>query len=183
MPLPTREGRAPSAALNKLVPVQHRAIVVFLGLVLVLGVLYSLITPLFEASDELWHYPFVKRLADGQGLPVQYPDQIGPWRQEGSQPPLYYALGGLLTSWIDTERHAPASLDQSSRRYRDPHRRPQREHGRASFPAPAGRSLGPGAARPWPCTWCAGCRCSWAWSRVLMGYSADAGDLPPTITG
>jgi 4-amino-4-deoxy-L-arabinose transferase-like glycosyltransferase len=114
MPLPTREGRARSAALYKFVPVQHRAIAIFLGLFIVLGVLYSLVTPLFEASDELWHYPFVKRLADGEGLPVQYPDQIGPWRQEGSQPPLYYALGAFITSWIDTD-------DMGQLRWINPH--------------------------------------------------------------
>src|SRR5574341_1992937 len=63
---------------------------------------YSLLTPLFEASDELWHYPMVKTLADGNGLPVQDPANPGPWRQEGSQPPLYYYLAALSTSWIDT---------------------------------------------------------------------------------
>jgi len=114
MPLPTREGPARNAALVKSVLVQHRAIAVLLGLFVVLGILYSLITPLFEASDELWHYPFVKRLADGQGLPLQYPDQIGPWRQEGSQPPLYYALGALITSWIDTS-------DMDQLRWINPH--------------------------------------------------------------
>ena len=68
-----------------------------------LGVTYSIVTPLFEASDELWHYPFVKHLADGNGLPVQDPENVGPWRQEGSQPPLYYALCALATFWIDTD--------------------------------------------------------------------------------
>lgn len=72
------------------------------ALFLVLGVTYSVVTPIFEASDELWHYPFVQHLATGGRLPVQYPDQIGPWRQEGSQPPLYYALGALVTWPIDT---------------------------------------------------------------------------------
>ncbi len=68
----------------------------------VLGVIYAFATPLFEASDELWHYPMVKRLADGQGLPVQDPANVGPWRQEGSQPPLYYAMMAVATFWIDT---------------------------------------------------------------------------------
>ena len=67
-----------------------------------LGSLYAIVTPLFEVSDELWHYPMVKTLADGQGLPVQNPANPGPWRQEGSQPPLYYALMAAATSWIDT---------------------------------------------------------------------------------
>jgi len=67
-----------------------------------LGGLYAVVTPLFEVSDELWHYPMVKTLADGQGLPVQNPANPGPWRQEGSQPPLYYALMAAATYWIDT---------------------------------------------------------------------------------
>jgi len=82
---------------------RHAGIAVVLALYLVLGTIYSIVTPIFEASDELWHYPFVKHLADGNGLPVQRADNVGPWRQEGSQPPLYYALGAALTFWIDTD--------------------------------------------------------------------------------
>ncbi len=67
-----------------------------------LGAIYAVVTPLFEISDELWHYPMVKTLADGNGLPVQDPANVGPWRQEGSQPPLYYLLMGFITRWIDT---------------------------------------------------------------------------------
>jgi 4-amino-4-deoxy-L-arabinose transferase-like glycosyltransferase len=73
-----------------------------LAVFLVLGMVYAIMTPLFEISDELWHYPMVKTLADGQGLPVQDPARPGPWRQEGSQPPLYYVLMALATRWIDT---------------------------------------------------------------------------------
>ena len=80
----------------------HRGLFVILGAFLLLGGIYSLITPLFEAPDELYHYPLVKRLADGQGLPVQSPGQIGPWQQEGGQPPLYYGLAALLTRGINT---------------------------------------------------------------------------------
>lgn len=69
----------------------------------VLASLYSVVTPIFEASDELWHYPMVKYLADnGLQLPPQDPTNPGPWRQEGSQPPLYYMLGAVLTTGIDT---------------------------------------------------------------------------------
>ncbi len=77
-------------------------IALLLAAFLALAFTYASVTPLFEASDELWHYPMVKRLADGQGLPVQDPTNVGPWRQEGSQPPLYYAVAALVTSWIDT---------------------------------------------------------------------------------
>ena len=69
---------------------------------LALGTIYSVTTPLFEVSDELWHYPMVKYIADNGDLPVQDPANPGPWRQEGSQPPLYYMMGAALTFWVDT---------------------------------------------------------------------------------
>ena len=71
----------------------------------VLGVVYSVVTPLFEASDELWHYPMVRYVAQHAALPLQragLSDAEAPWRQEGGQPPLYYTLGALATFWIDT---------------------------------------------------------------------------------
>ena len=70
----------------------------------VIGLIYAFVTPAFEASDELWHYPMVRHLADGNPLPVQTydPSQAGPWKQEASQPPLYYYVAAALTFWIDT---------------------------------------------------------------------------------
>jgi len=81
---------------------RHKGIVIVVLLYLVLATTYSVVTPLFEVSDEMWHYPFVRHLAQGGGLPVQDPQKLGPWRQEGSQPPLYYALGALVSAWVDT---------------------------------------------------------------------------------
>lgn len=70
---------------------------------IVLASIYSVVVPIFEASDELWHYPMVKYLADnGLQLPPQDPANPGAWRQEGSQPPLYYMLAAILTAGIDT---------------------------------------------------------------------------------
>ena len=81
----------------------ERATLIAILLVFVLlSTVYSVMVPPFEASDELWHYPMVKYVADNWSLPVQDPANVGPWRQEGSQPPLYYALGALSTCWIDT---------------------------------------------------------------------------------
>jgi 4-amino-4-deoxy-L-arabinose transferase-like glycosyltransferase len=82
-----------------------RPIVALLVLYLILASVYSIIDPLFEASDEQWHYPTVKYIADhGFSLPVQdratTPQTM--WRQEGGQPPLYYFMGAALTFWIDT---------------------------------------------------------------------------------
>ncbi|MFQ3534351.1 MAG: glycosyltransferase family 39 protein [Aggregatilineales bacterium] len=82
---------------------------------LLLAFLYSLITPLLEASDELWHYPMVQYIAtNGFSLPVQQAGVETAWRQEGSQPPLYYLLAAALTFGFDTS-------DLAAIRYINPH--------------------------------------------------------------
>jgi 4-amino-4-deoxy-L-arabinose transferase-like glycosyltransferase len=109
-----------------------------------LGVTYALTTPPFEASDELWHYPMIRHLADGNPLPVQVfdPAQAGPWKQEASQPPLYYYLGAALTFWIDTsdmERCAgkiPTSITAFSRRWQ------HQPHQKSSLEPVAGHAAG-----------------------------------------
>ncbi|MBC7251385.1 MAG: glycosyltransferase family 39 protein [Anaerolineae bacterium] len=93
---------------------RHQSIIVIIILFLVLATTYSVVTPVFEASDELWHYPMVKYIADHWSLPVQDPQNVGPWRQEGSQPPLYYIIGALATAWIDTS-------DMEEVRWLNPH--------------------------------------------------------------
>ncbi len=87
-----------------------------LALFVTLGIVYAVVTPAFEASDELWHYPMIRHLADGNPLPVQVfdPALAGPWKQEASQPPLYYYLGAALTFWIDT-------ADMEQVRWLNPH--------------------------------------------------------------
>ncbi|HEY64503.1 MAG TPA: glycosyltransferase family 39 protein [Caldilineae bacterium] len=73
---------------------------------LILGTIYSVVNPLFEAPDEVWHYEYVRWLVEGHGLPR--PEQVGnaPWHQEGSQPPLYYMLAALVTYPIPTDNAA-----------------------------------------------------------------------------
>ncbi|MBK7216384.1 MAG: glycosyltransferase family 39 protein [Candidatus Promineofilum sp.] len=95
---------------------ERRLLALILALFVLLGFSYALITPAFEASDELWHYPMVRHLADGNPLPVQVfdPALAGPWNQEASQPPLYYALAAALTFWIDT-------ADMEQVRWLNPH--------------------------------------------------------------
>ena len=82
---------------------QKLVVAAILCLFLSLGTIYSVVDPIFESSDELSHYPYVKYMADGRGLPVQRPGEETLWDQEGSQPPLYYALAAALTSWINTD--------------------------------------------------------------------------------
>ncbi|HQE93607.1 MAG TPA: glycosyltransferase family 39 protein [Anaerolineae bacterium] len=84
---------------------KKRALYVILLSFTLLGVIYSAIVPIFEASDEVWHYPLVQHIAEHWTLPVQPLEagvSSGPWRQEASQPPLYYAIAAILTAWIDT---------------------------------------------------------------------------------
>lgn len=95
---------------------EKRWLTLILTLFVLLGFAYAFVTPVFEASDELWHYPMVRHLADGNPLPVQVFDPVlaGPWKQEASQPPLYYYLGAALTFWIDTS-------DMETVRWENPH--------------------------------------------------------------
>jgi hypothetical protein len=83
----------------------------------VLGAIYSVTTPIFEASDEVSHYAVIQNIIDGYGLPVQQPGVKTTWAQEGSQPPLYYLLMAFTTKWIETS-------DAADRMYRNPHAAP-----------------------------------------------------------
>lgn len=85
-------------------------ILLLLTAYLLLGVLYSFATPVFEASDEIWHYPVVREIRNHHRLPVQIPDIKTDWAQEGSQPPLYYALGTAITLWIDDDDYEAVML-------------------------------------------------------------------------
>lgn len=93
---------------------ERRLLALILAGYTLLAVTYSIVTPIFEASDELWHYPMVQHIATTGQLPVQDAARITPWRQEGSQPPLYYIWAALLTAGIDTS-------DLSSVRRQNPH--------------------------------------------------------------
>jgi len=80
------------------------AVLFVLAVFVVLGVVYSVVTPIFEAPDELQHFFYAVHLAEGGGLPRQDPAHPALWAQEGSQPPLYYALAALLVAPLDTTR-------------------------------------------------------------------------------
>jgi 4-amino-4-deoxy-L-arabinose transferase-like glycosyltransferase len=81
----------------------HWGIALLLVAFLVVGGIYGVITPIFEAPDESEHFFYVVHLARGGGLPVQPPAGPGGlWQQEGGQPPLYYALAALLVAPLDT---------------------------------------------------------------------------------
>ena len=39
---------------------RERALSLVLALYLLGAVVYSIVTPIFEAGDEIWHYPFIQ---------------------------------------------------------------------------------------------------------------------------
>jgi 4-amino-4-deoxy-L-arabinose transferase-like glycosyltransferase len=71
-------------------------LIVYIGL----AVAYSLANPLYEAPDELRHVRYVRHMSRYRSLPVQTSD--GP-RAQSHHPPLYYAMGALLSSWVPVE--------------------------------------------------------------------------------
>jgi len=94
---PSRATRQPASSLG-----HRRVLLCILVAFLALGVVYSVVTPLFETPDEVWHYLYVKWIADGHGLPVYQEGASFPMEQEASQPPLYYLINGWATTWIPT---------------------------------------------------------------------------------
>lgn len=82
---------------------EHRGIGLILVGFLILGGVYTTVTPIFEAPDEIQHYFHVKHIADGKGLPVVEPEREDLYEQEGGQPSLYYLIGALATFWINTD--------------------------------------------------------------------------------
>lgn len=79
------------------------ALVSVVGTFVLLALGYSLVTPIFEAPDELWHFLHVKYIRDNKALIVQSEAALeNPARQEGGQPPLYYLLSATIISWLET---------------------------------------------------------------------------------
>ncbi len=80
----------------------RRSILAILIAFLALGLAYSAINPLHEATDELRHYRFVQHLIQRRALPVQGETSGLACTIQGHHPPLFYATAALLTAWIDT---------------------------------------------------------------------------------
>jgi 4-amino-4-deoxy-L-arabinose transferase-like glycosyltransferase len=76
-----------------------------------LASIYAVATPPLEASDELWHTGMALHLAQTGELPVQQPGVTTPWRQEGSQPPLYYTLVAAMmrATWVPDDFEAAST--------------------------------------------------------------------------
>lgn len=69
-------------------------------LTLLLSIVYGVVTPLWEGSDEPIHFDFVKYVADQRRLPSLHDE--GAVLGQTLQPPLYYVIGAALIQGIDT---------------------------------------------------------------------------------
>lgn len=79
---------------------QDKAVFILLGVFIALSAAYSIINPLFEATDELRHYRFVRSLIVNRALPIQGQE---PCRSQSHHPPLYYVLGALVTAGVESD--------------------------------------------------------------------------------
>jgi 4-amino-4-deoxy-L-arabinose transferase-like glycosyltransferase len=77
---------------------------------LVLASMYSVVTPAWEAPDEIGHFEYVRHLALTGRLPVQ--DPAAP--NAAHQPPLYYAAAALLTAAVGPGEYARPRFNQRS---------------------------------------------------------------------
>ncbi len=100
----------------------NRPLMLILTIHVVLGITFGLATPIFEAPDEDSHFLFVRYLQLHHALPVQGTDPYGP---RAHHPPLYFALGALLSAWVPVEGSADRIVRQVNPhvtfRYGDPH--------------------------------------------------------------
>ncbi len=79
----------------------HVQLAHLLAAFVLVGLLYNVAIPLFEAPDEVWHFAFADHLARGQGLPYFAGDQKPVFMREAGQPPLYYAITALAIAPFD----------------------------------------------------------------------------------
>jgi hypothetical protein len=64
-----------------------------------LASLYNVVTPAFEAPDEVGHFYYIFYLLATHSLPDQYADNSG----EAHQPPLYYGIAGIGASLANVQ--------------------------------------------------------------------------------
>jgi hypothetical protein len=63
----------------------------------------SVVNPLFESTDEIRHYRYIRHLIVRHELPVQGAEAV---RSQSHHPPLYYLLSALASGWVPSP-HTP----------------------------------------------------------------------------
>jgi hypothetical protein len=97
-----------------------KRLAVVLSIFILLGLTYSLVTPIFETPDEFQHFAALQYIARTGKLPVVGRPDNELSGQEGYQAPLYYVLGAALTSWIDTSDLRQQFVPQPKANFGDP---------------------------------------------------------------
>lgn len=70
---------------------------------LALSIGFSVANPIYESTDELHHFRYIRYLQQYGALPEQRDDQP---RIQAHHPPLYYLIAALATAWITPDRDA-----------------------------------------------------------------------------
>ncbi len=80
----------------------RRLLLLILAAYLIITIAYSVVNPLFEAPDELWHYFTAQTIADNGRLPI-VAETYDVWMsQEAAQPPLHYLLSAFIIRQVET---------------------------------------------------------------------------------
>ncbi len=77
-----------------------RALFVLVSVFLLMATILCFANPLFESTDEIRHYRFIRVLITEKRLPVQGEE---PLRAQSHHPPLYYTLSAILSAWVPSE--------------------------------------------------------------------------------
>jgi hypothetical protein len=86
------------------------ALAVLLAVYLALALGYSLADPLYESTDELRHFRYVRHLIVYRSLPEQRLDAP---RAQSHHPPLYYALAALASWWVPVAQEVYYTPDEN----------------------------------------------------------------------
>jgi 4-amino-4-deoxy-L-arabinose transferase-like glycosyltransferase len=97
--LKRKGGESPlRSTLNRIV---HTPLFWLAILYISVGVIYALVTPVFEKPDEDGHYGYILYLREQRALPPLI--FAGGFPSEYKQPPLYYWVATLLTRWLPAD--------------------------------------------------------------------------------
>ncbi len=82
----------------------NRLLLAILAVFILLAGWYSVTIPLGEGPDEVPHFTYVRYMARHGRIPTTTEEH------EAFQPPLYYALGAMLTFWVEDRPDAPFAV-------------------------------------------------------------------------
>ncbi|HLZ10930.1 MAG TPA: glycosyltransferase family 39 protein, partial [Chloroflexota bacterium] len=94
---------------------------VIISIFVLLATTYNATNPVFEAPDEVWHYLYVRHLADQHTLPrLDDPSTGSLSQQESFQAPIYYVTAALLTFWAPRRDFAEIAVHNFAGSMGDP---------------------------------------------------------------